>query len=283
MTMTRTGKTKRIAGVLLVLVLAAIASEAVAIVVAPTAVYLTDENPSAAISLYNPSTVAEEVEVAAIFGYPTTDEAGNVMLHLDEEGVDPRSSASWIQILPRRLVVPPGQRRVVRLLGRPPVGAGDGEYWTRLVLTSRGQRLPVSGATDSSQVQVGMDLEVRTLIALTFRKGDVTTGVEVEEFAPQVVGDSILIRPRLVRQGDAAFIGLMELTLTDTTGMVVREWTEQVAVYRAYHRRYRYDIGDVAPGRYLMSLRLSTERDDVPVEDRLPAPVVERAVELVVP
>lgn len=247
-----------------------------AIVVAPTAVYLDEANPAAAISLYNPSTTPEEVSVEAVFGYPTTDEVGNVRLHLDEASQDARSAAGFLQVLPRRLVVPPGERRVVRLLARPPAGIDVGEYWTRLVFTSRGQRLPVSGeGADTTGVAVGLDLEIRTIIAVTYRQGAVSTGVSVEGFEPEIRGDSLIVRPDLVRRGAGAYIGRMELRLLAPDGSEVRRWSEQVAVYRAYHRRYRYDVSDLAPGPYRLVLRLDTERDDVPAAARLGAPPVE--------
>ncbi|MEX2466275.1 MAG: hypothetical protein WD995_05160 [Gemmatimonadota bacterium] len=258
-------------------------SEAVAIVVAPTAVYLADDNPSAAVSLYNPSNDPEEVTVEAVFGYPTTDEAGNIYLHIDPEGADTRSAAGWIQALPRRLVVPPGERRVVRLLARPPAGTPDGEYWTRLVLTSRGQRVPVAGTPDTAGVQVGLELEVRTIIAVTYRKGAVTTSLSVEDFTPRIEGDTLVVHPELVRGGNGAFIGRMDVILLDQEGSEIRRWTEQVAVYRTYHRRYAYDVSGLESGSYRVVLRLSTERDDVPAASRLPAAPVELAAEVVRP
>jgi len=253
----------------LVVALGAMAVEAVAVVVAPTAVVLSDARPAGAISLYNPSARPEEVSVEAVFGYPTTDERGGLYLLLDEEGGDTRAASGWIEALPRRLVVPPGERRTVRLLGRPPAGIPEGEYWSRLVVTSRGQRLPVGGVTDSSSVQVGLDLEVRTIIALTYRKGEVTTGVDVHGFAPEMRSDSLVFRPDLKRRGNGAYIGLMEVLLTDEAGEEVGRWREQVAVYRTYHRRYAYDVASLPPGRYQLRLRLSTEREDVPAGDRL--------------
>jgi hypothetical protein len=254
-----------------------------AIVVAPTAVYLSDRAPAAAVSLFNPSTQAEEVTVEAVFGYPTTDENGRIYVHLDPEAGDPRSAADWVQVLPRRLVVPPGERRAVRLLARPPVGLEDGEYWTRLVFTARGQSIPVGGIADSSRVQVGLNLEVRTIIAVTFRKGEVSTSIGVEDFAPELRGDTLIVHPRLVRGGEGAFIGRMDVRLLDADDNEAAAWTEQVAVYREYHRRYAYHLPDLSAGDYRVALRLSTDRDDVPEASRLMAPPLEITAEVVRP
>jgi P pilus assembly chaperone PapD len=257
-------------------------AEAVAIVVAPTAVYITDREPSAAITLYNPSNDPEEVTVETLFGYPTTDADGRLYLHVDSAGDDPRSAARWIQALPRRVVVPPGERRVVRLLARPPAGAPDGEYWSRLVFTSRAQRLPLAGA-DTAQVSVGLNMQVRTIISVTYRKGEVGTSVSVEEFQPEIQGDTLFMRPALIRGGAGAFIGRMDVRLLDADGSEAAAWSEQVAVYRDYSRRYAYDVSGLPAGTYRIVLRLTTERDDIPAADRLVADPVEVTAEVVRP
>lgn len=257
--------------------------EVSAVVVAPTGVYLDAERPAAAINLYNPSSVPEEVSVDAFFAYPATDSAGNVFLSTGGEEEAARSAAGWIQALPRRLVVPPGERRVVRVLAQPPAGTPNGEYWARLVFTSRGQQLPVGGIADSSRVQVGLNLEVRTVIALTYRQGTVETGLRVGTLEPVIAGDSLIVQPGFERDGEGAFIGRVFVDLMDLEGRVLRSWEEQLAVYGRYDRRYAYDVADLPTGTYRVSLRLDTEREDVPADFRLPFTPVERVSEVVRP
>lgn len=257
-----------------------VVGEVLAIVVAPTAVYLTDRRPAAAVTLYNPSEQPEEVEVGAIFGYPVTTDSGTVELFTGSDTDDPRSAAGWIQALPRRLVVPPGERRIVRLLGRPPADAPDGEYWARLVFNARGQQLPVGGVADSTDISVGVNLQVRTIIATSFRKGPVRTGIAVEDFDPRIEGDSLVVWPTLVRQGNAAFIGRLQAQLVGSAGAVTRAWEGQVAVYEDYARRWAWDVSDLPAGDYTFQMRLSTERDDIPPAHRLPSPPVVRTAQV---
>jgi P pilus assembly chaperone PapD len=258
-----------------------LASEALAIVVAPTAIYLRDGDPAEVIHLFNSSTEVEEVTVETAFGYPATNDEGSLRL-VYPDGEDDRSAADWIQVLPRRIEVPPGERRALRILARPPAGTPEGEYWTRLILTSRGRKLPVEGA-ESPGIQVGLGLTVRTVIALTYRHGKVTTGVTVAGLAPEIVGDSLVVRPDLRREGNGAYIGRMDVTLVDARGETVRSWEEQVAVYRSYHRRYAYSVEGLAPGEYRLHLRLGTDREDIAQEDRLSTPPVEVSAPVVVP
>jgi P pilus assembly chaperone PapD len=250
-----------------------VATELVGIVVAPTGLYLGDADPAGVVRLYNPGTEAAEVSVEAVFGYPTTDEGGQVRMDL-KPGGDPRSAAEWVQILPRRLVIPPGERRAVRVLARPPDTLPEGEYWTRLVVTSQEQTPPVSGA-DTAAIQVGLTLRMRTIIALAYRRGQVETGVDVRGFTPRLTGDSLVVWPELRRRGNGAYIGRMQLELVDADDNAVRSWDSQVAVYDTYRRRYAYDVSSLPEGEYRLALRLDTEREDIAPSERLASVPVE--------
>jgi hypothetical protein len=260
----------RTSALTLLLGLTILAAEAASIVVAPTAVYIDHQTRSASVTLFNPGDTAEEVTIDAVFGYPATADDGTLYLHLDPDTDDPRSAAPWLRAFPRQVMVPPGARQVVRLLGEPPADLPDGEYWSRLVVTSRGQSIPVDAPPGSQGVRVGLDLEVRTVIAATYRKGAVDTGLDVGALDALVTDGSLRLRPRLVRQGSAAWIGTLRLALHDASGTEVRSWTEQVAVYEVYHRAFSYDVRDLPPGSYTLRAVFSTNRDDIPAAFRLP-------------
>lgn len=239
------------------------------VVIAPTALYVNDVSPTATLTLHNPSSSPEEVSIEAVFGYPTTDAEGALYLHLDPDATDPRSAAEWVRAFPRRMVVGPGERQRVRILVDAPPDTPDGEFWTRLVVTSRGQRVGVEGAEGRDGVRIGLDLEVRTILGLSFRKGAVATGIRLEDVQPELLGDSLVLRPRLERNGEGAYIGRLRTRLVDPGGEEVGSWSEQVAVYRAYHRRFSYPVGPLPSGEYRVQLELTTEREDVPAQFRL--------------
>lgn len=245
------------------------------VVVAPTAVHLDHQTRSASITLINPGSATEEVTIGTLFGYPATDADGRLHLRTDDSGNDPRSAAGWIRAFPRQLSLAPGERRVVRLLGEPPADLDDGEYWARLVITSRGGSRPLGAAGTNEDIRVGLDMEVRTILSANYRKGPVSTGLDVEGFDPVVRDGRLQFRPDLKRLGSAAYIAELILTLETAEGSVLREWREQVAVYRDYHRAFDYDVGDLPGGNWVLRARFHTDRDDVPASIRLATEPVE--------
>ncbi len=274
-------------------VLASASLAAQGVMVAPHAVFIDHTQRSGSVLLYNPGTQAVEVTISTIFGYPTTDSTGGIKL--DTLPADSATSAlAWIQAFPRRLTVGPRERQTVRLLARPPIGLADGEYWLRLIIAAQAGRVPITGLGDSTAIQVGLTLEVRTIIGVNYRKGPVTTGVSLSNVRGQIVGDSLITRAKLDRRGNAAFVGMIRETLVDSTGRVhelqvgdslVRSYASPVGVYYTMEPRLASAIARpaLARGRYWLRYEVVAEREDLDPKVVLKAPAVRDSVPIIVP
>jgi len=264
--------------------------------VAPHAVFMNSRTNSGVVTLYNPNTEAAEVSIATFFGYPETDSLGGLRLHgmptsdsagrmvLPPAAADSGqpSAARWVQAFPRRLTVAPRERQTVRLLASPPPGLPDGEYWLRLVIAVKGGVVPVTGVADTG-IKIGLTLEVRTIIGVNYRKGPVRTGVAVTRLRAAVVGDSLEVRPRLERQGNAAFIGTVRGTLVDSAGRERARFAFPIGVYYVMEPRYMAPVGVLPAGRYWLKLTVDTDREDLEPAVVLPAAVVRDSVVVRVP
>lgn len=177
----------------------------------------------------------------------------------------------------------PLERHTVRLLATPPPGLPDGEYWARLVISAKGGRVPISGVTDTAAIQVGLTLEVRTIIGVAYRKGPVRTALALSHLRAAVVRDTLEVWSRLERQGNAAFVGTVRGTLVDSVGVVRGEFSSPVGVYYTLEPRFRAPVGRLPRGRYRLRFEVTTEREDLPPEVVLPAPVARDSVEVAVP
>src|SRR5207248_11156037 len=168
------------------------------------------------VLLSNPRSAPVVASISLLFGYPVTDSLGRVALRtIDQPDSTMRSAAGWIQAFPRRLTVRPLERQTIRLLASPPPGLPAGEYWARLVIAARGGRAPGTGVTDTAAVKVGLTLEVRTIIGVYYRQGAVRTGVAMSNLRTALAGDSLVVRSRLVQQGNAPRMGTVQGVLTD--------------------------------------------------------------------
>jgi hypothetical protein len=265
------------------------------VMVAPHAVFIDHSRGSGSVLLYNPGTEPVEVSISTIFGYPTTDSSGNIRLNTIENPDSTVPSAlAWVQAFPRRLTVAPKERQTVRLLARPPVGLGDGEYWLRLVIAAQAGTVPITGVSDTTAIQVGLKLEVRTIIGVNYRKGAVMTGVALSNLRAQVVGDSVITRAKLERHGNAAFIGMIRETIVDSTGAVraqrmgdslITSYQSPIGVYFTMEPRLASAIPapGLPRGRYWLRYEVVAEREDLDPKVVLKAPAVRDSVRLVVP
>lgn len=254
-----------------------------AVLVAPHAVFIDHRNRGGQIVLVNNGTDPEEVSIELVFGYPATDSLGNIGIRfIEDPGPEYPSAAGWIRAFPPRLRMAPGQRQVVRLLATPPADLPDGEYWSRLIVTSQGGQVPLA-APESAAVRAGVTLVTRTVISVTYRKGTVRTGVVLEDFRPSVEGDSLVAWVALRREGNAAYLGSVSLRLLDSGGSQVASWNTPVAVYYDLNRRFAFPLEALPPGRYAAVLRVSTDREDIPREHVLPAAPIERSVPVEIP
>ena len=270
------------------LALAAPLSDACAqgVLVAPHAVVIDHRSRSGSLSLYNPGDEATEVSLSTFFGYPVTDSVGDFELKtVDRPDAAMPSAAGWVEAFPKRMVLGPKERQTVRLLARPPAGLADGEYWARLVVAAKGGTVPVSGLSDSSAVTVGLNLEVRTVLPLQYRKGAVGTSVRVSQLAAAVEGDSLAVRLRLQRLGSAAFIGTLRGSLADSAGKTVLTFATPVPVYYAVEPRITTPLpaGGLRAGRYRLKVEVAAEREDLAPETILPAKPVRDSLDVRLP
>lgn len=259
-----------------------VAPIAEAIVVAPHHAFMDDRTRSGVLYLHNPRGEPEEISISFVFGYPVSDTAGGVSVQLIERpDPDAPTAAGWIRAFPRRAIVGPGQTRAVRLLAQPPKDLADGEYWARAIVTSRTAGRPPK-PVDGGDVKVGLRLEVRTVIPVTYRNGEVTTGVVVTEVQREMSSDSLVTKVGLERMGNAAFLGVLHVTLVDPAGKVAEEAHHHVAVYNSLLKRVAVPVAHLS-GDYVVHIRLDTQRSDIDPSSILPVEPVESSFSVRLP
>jgi hypothetical protein len=253
-----------------------------AVTVSPNALFIDSRTRSGVLTLYNPGTTAEEIEITFAFGYPRSDLAGAISVALaDSAPAGEPSVLGFVRAFPRRLRLEPGQRQTVRILMTPPAGLAEGEYWGRVLVHSRGGRPPVEQQQGSIRMQI--DLETVIVGAVNYRNGTMRTGIVVDSAhaVPSVKGDSIRVTADVSRQGNAAFLGHMALELVGADGRVLGSTEEDLAVYRSIRK-----VGSIpVPAGTSLSgatvrYRFTTDRPDIDPESRLSAEPVTGTIAL---
>src|SRR6185436_9834130 len=168
-----------------------------AVSVSPTALYIDSRTRTGVLTLYNPGSLPEEVTIDFSYGYPQADSARNVSVALTKE---------------------------------PPAGVADGEYWARLLISSRGGQPPI----EQTQGDIRLQLNVQTtlVMAANYRKGDLHTGVSVTASEARRTAEGVRLQVDLARTGNAAYLGRMRAELLDARGTVLATLYDDVAVYR---------------------------------------------------
>lgn len=270
--------------IVLLAVLSAVRAAGQGIAIAPTSVFIDARDRTGLLLLMNPNDEPAEVEISTIFGYPVTDSAGAIQLYTARQpDANAPSAASWVKVFPRRVTIAPHVQQTVRLLVSPPPGIPDGEYWSRLIITARGGKLPVTAAAETRSVQIGLSLEVRTIIPLLYRKGKLQTGVALSNIHAEVRGDSLVVRARLERQGNAAALGTLRGEVVDTAGRVRSTLMVPISTYYVMVPRLTTPIDSLPPGRYRLRLAVSSVRPDLVPETVLPFRAVRDSVAVRIP
>ncbi len=244
-----------------------------AVTVSPNALFIDSRTRSGVLTLYNPGSLAEEIEITFAFGYPRSDLAGAITVSLADSapGGEP-SVLGFVRAFPRRLRLEPGQRQTVRILMQPPAGLAEGEYWGRVLIRSRGGRPPVEQQQGGIRMQI--DLETVIVGAVNYRNGTMRTGIVVDSARAIVSagGDSVHVVTDLSRQGNAAYLGHMKLELVGADGRVLGMAEDDFAVYRSLRKVEFITVpANTSLRGATVRYRFSTERPDIDAESRLTA------------
>ena len=274
-------RTTRMLAALLALTPAAALAQGV--IVAPHAVFIDHATRSGSITLYNPGEDPVEVTVSFGFGYPTTDSAGSMSVEVSDSAPAGQPAATaWLQAFPRRVTIGQQERQTIRILASPPAGLADGEYWARLIVSAKGGKVPVAGTPDSGAITVGLTLEVRTVIAVVYRKGALSTGVTLAAPVATYANDTVAVRIPMTRTGTAAYVGTARVRVVDAKGALKGEDERALGVYYTLDPRVDIPVGPLAPGTYKVVVTLSTDRGDLPPTAVLPALPARDSVEFTV-
>lgn len=277
---------KRLANVLLTAFIALLFAIPVSaqVSIAPSTVFISDQTNIGTVYVSNRSDEPQEVSIEFAFGYPTSDDSGDlVMTYDDPEAFERYAINEWVRAFPRSFVLGPRQQQTVRFQVRPQPQAEDGTYWTRVKILASPQTPDIDLATEEEGISTRITFRFEQIIAAFYKKGTTTTGVNVRKVDVQLEDDRLTLLPHLQRTGNSPFIGSMRAMLYDTGGNLVAERQTTTTAYFEEVRRIEMDVADVPPGNYRVELTFETRRGDISPADLVQATPVTEVVEVRIP
>lgn len=262
------------------LVLTAAPDAAASVSVFPTEVFVSPQNRSAPLVVRNPSDSEVEVWLSFTFGVPVS--YANREVEFDTVETADRSAATWLRAVPQRFILQPQESQTVRLFATPPVSANEGEYWARVVVSSKPTQ-PVKARQDQRGPTLAMNLVTQTVVPFHLRRGKVSSGVLIKQAVSSVSGRTMHVKVDLERNGNASYWGRLQTRLLDQNGKLVRGREFRVVVYKDLSYTADLDISQVQPGQYTLEVMLDNKHPSLSSKERINSPPVTQRFTVSVP
>jgi hypothetical protein len=229
----------------------------------------------------NGSEQTQEITIDFPFGYPTTNNQGNIQMVYD----DSARAAKWgisdvIRGFPKSFTLQPGQRQVVRLTIRPREFE-DRMYWSRIRTTSTPVSPPV-GETQEDAVTTRITYKFEQVTTVFYKHGDINTGLDVQNLTTNQTDDQVQFIADLSRTGNAPFLGSLMLSINDQQGNTVVEKRTSTSIYFDYRQVFNIAKDQLTKGNYTAEFKILTQRGDVSNSDILQIEPIVRRINLTV-
>ncbi len=236
------------------------------VTITPTSVFISDGIGVESVNISNYSETSQEVRISFAFSYPGYDEAGNIVM-VDHDSI---TAAKYglgesIKAFPRSFVLPPNGQQLVRLQVRPMRDKADGTYWSRIIISSNAPAQDLETVAVADGVGTRINYIFNQNIPVFYKKGKVTTGLEIKEVNASFEEEQLVVLARLVPKGNSPYNGSVNARLLDNKGNTVSEKQTTTVVYFEALRRVEIPLPeeDLPSGKYTIELLYQTQRRDV--------------------
>jgi len=224
--------------ILAILALAPLLQLSASVLVAPTAVFLSDADRTGRMTIQNPTDKPKEVSIFFSFGLPESDSLGNVQVRLQDSGItDTRSAVDWLKAFPRKMVLAPGATQVVRFVARPPKDLPDGEYWARIVVRSQESQTSLPSQAGDDKITTKLNMIIQTAIILKYRTGNLVAKLDVVDTQVVSLDSAVNIFVNMENRGNVSYVGILQGRLLDAKNREISTERINLAVYHSLIRR----------------------------------------------
>jgi P pilus assembly chaperone PapD len=234
------------------------------VIISPYVVYIDAQERYGTFIVQNESNQDYEITISFVFGHPISDSLGNVSMKYYEEPVnDLPSITNWIRAFPKKFVLMPGQRQLIRMTVRPPDTLTAGTYWTRIVTSSAPKADSLS--TASSEISAKINFVLNQVTTVLYRVDPADTKLIVKDFRNDIDTSSLDFYVTLKREGNSPYWGDLFITIEDSLGSIIKEQQEYLPVYFELVKKYSFNLNEIPSGNYTARMRFEfNEKEDIP-------------------
>jgi hypothetical protein len=228
----------------------------------PPILFYSSTQKSEHVSVSNPSDNTVEIWVDFKYGYTIINDTGKPEVIIPETlKEDDRSAAEWLRAYPSRFTLGPQESQTIRIVATPPPGLMQGEYWSRILFSSKDQRRPSSAVKGW---QSTIEIISITSVPFHYRYMSATTGLRLKRPIEYARKDTnLVVTLGLERTGTAAYWGQVNCELYNSAGKKAFGDIYKLVVYKELEYAIRINNSLLPPGDYTLKLVAKTERTDV--------------------
>lgn len=235
------------------------------ILISPYIVYTDNENKVGNFIVQNESENNYEISISFMFGYPTSDSTGQiVMKYIENDTTSIYSINNFIRAFPKKFILEPKKRQVVRLTIKAPDTLKSGTYWTRIITSA----VPYSEKEDT--ITKGITAKIKFVLnqvtTCMYRVNPAESGLEIKQTEVTYDSNKIILNINMKRTGNSPFIGNLLIKVLNENGEIVREFKEYIPVYFELQKKIVLENSDFELNkRYNIQITaVNIEKEDIP-------------------
>lgn len=234
------------------------------IIVNPYIVLIDDKNKFGTYSVMNETSDIQEVFINFKFEYIVSDENGNI--RYDTVSAGRNDLTKWIKAYPKKIILNPKQKQIIRMTVTPPDNIGKGTYWTKIITSSQ----KISKTTDTTgKISARINFVFNQITTVIYKKGRYENNVEFKNLNVTTDTSGVHLIPSFSVTGDQPFYGHLNSKILTSQEELIIESDEYIAMFFDMSKRVSFPNLILKPGNYIAEITLSSEiSSDVPKTDK---------------
>lgn len=252
------------------------------VVITPYVVLIDNQNKFGTYTVLNQTNEEQEVSIDFQFGYPVSNDSGNVTMKFEETpSAGMNALNDWLKIFPKRFLIKPGEKQVVRMTVAPPANLPNGTYWTRMI-TSTQTKTTFSDTAKNLSAKINFVLNQITTVI--YKNKQFTNNISMGELSVNQDSSFVNFMTDVSVTGDQPFFGKFVYKVLNSSNAVVFEGEEYASVYFDMKRKYNVPLSDLPAGNYVLDVTISSDDNpDIPRSDNFPITPMQKSINFSIP